>query len=233
MKFFIPKERPYPLVAWVVGMFIIVLGLVAADVPNIPFLIIIFYGWMFIFGYRKECLLLLPSYIIIGGIFCGIAYGATQNKAEEEQIRSMISVVTRLGAVYVGIIPGLGTKPIRMSRCLSQIKVPRSITLGMMIAMSFSPKLAIEIKRIREAMKTRGAGSILNPKVFYRALIVPFIIRLVNISDTLALSVETRGFRMGKSKYTIYKKEHIGLTDIIFSIGIIAGTVLTLLLWKH
>lgn len=233
MNFFRPKFKAYPAIAWLAGLFVMVLGLAAADVPNIPYLILIFYVWMFLFGYYKECLYLLPSFIVIGGIFAGIAYGVNVNKPDEEQIKSVISVITRLGAVYVGIIPGLGTKPIRMSRCLSQMKMPRSITLGMMIAMSFAPKLMVEVRRIREAMRTRGAGSILNPKVFYRALIIPFIIRLVNISDILALSVETRGFSTGKSKYTIYKKEHISFTDLIFLFGMVAGTVLVVLLWKH
>ena len=40
--------------------------------------------------------------------------------------------------------------------------------------------------------------------------------RLVNISDTLALSVETRGFTLGGSLYSIYKKEYPALSDVLF-----------------
>ena len=54
--------------------------------------------------------------------------------------------------------------------------------------------------------------------------------RLVNISDTLALSVETRGFALGKVRYTIYKKEKIALSDIVFVLGLIAGAVLVIVL---
>ena len=46
----------------------------------------------------------------------------------------------------------------------------------------------------------------MNPKIFYRAFLVPFVMRLVNISDTLSLSVETRGFSLEKVPYTVYKK---------------------------
>ena len=79
-------------------------------------------------------------------------------------------------------------------------------------------------------MKTRGAGSILSPKIFYRAFLVPFVMRLVNISDTLSLSVETRGFSLEKAQYTVYKKERIYLSDIVFILGLIAGAVCTVVL---
>ena len=100
----------------------------------------------------------------------------------------------------------------------------------MLISMSFVPMLRGEIKRVREAMKTRGAGSILNPKILYRAFLVPFVMRLVNISDTLALSVETRGFALGKVRYTIYKKESLAISDIVYVLGLIAGAVLVVVL---
>ena len=99
----------------------------------------------------------------------------------------------------------------------------------MLIAMTFMPKLKLEVRRVREAMKTRGAGSLLNPVIFYRALVVPFIMRLVNISDTLALSVDTRGFSMEKgAKYSIYKKESFGFVDTAFIMGILVLIALTI-----
>lgn len=53
--------------------------------------------------------------------------------------------------------------------------------------------------------------------------------RLVDISDTLALSIETRGFTLGKAKYTVYKKEWIRISDILFAAGLAAGAVLVVL----
>ena len=74
-------------------------------------------------------------------------------------------------------------------------------------------------------MKTRGAGSVLNPKILYRAFLIPLVMRLVNISDTLALSVETRGFTLGGSLYSIYKKEFPAVSDVLFVIGLVAGAI--------
>ena len=96
--------------------------------------------------------------------------------------------------------------------------------------MSFVPVLKGEIKRVREAMKTRGAGSILNPKIFYRAFLIPLVTRLVDISDTLALSIETRGFTLGKSKYTVYEREVINFMDVLYLLGLVAGVVLAVVL---
>ena len=104
------------------------------------------------------------------------------------------------------------------------------MTLRSRSPMALCPRLEGEIGRVREAMKTRGAGSVLNPKILYRAFLVPFVMRLVNISDTLALSVETRGFTLGGSLYSIYKKEYPALSDVLFILGIVAGAVLVIVL---
>ena len=87
-----------------------------------------------------------------------------------------------------------------------------------------------EIKRIREAVKTRGAGSVYNPKVWYRAFLIPLVMRLVKISDTLSLSVETRGFSLGKEKYSVYKNEIFSWTDLLFIAGLTVGGVLAVVL---
>lgn len=73
-------------------------------------------------------------------------------------------------------------------------------------------------------------ANVFNPKIFYRAFLVPLVMRLVNISDTLSLSVETRGFSLGGEPYTIYKREKIAAKDILFLAGIIAGSVLAVAL---
>jgi energy-coupling factor transporter transmembrane protein EcfT len=91
------------------------------------------------------------------------------------------------------------------------------------------PVLRQEIKRVREAVKTRGACS-LNPKVFYRAFLVPLVMRLVGISDTLSLSVETRGFCLGKAKYTVYKREIVALSDVVFLVALFVGGALAVAL---
>ena len=116
------------------------------------------------------------------------------------------------------------------SAALAMLNRFGALFLGVALSMSVAAVRKGEIKRVREAMKTRGAGSVLNPKILYRAFLVPFVMRLVNISDTLALSVETRGFTLGGSLYSVYKKEYPAISDVLFVLGIVAGAVLVITL---
>ena len=163
---------------------------------------------------------MLPAFIVFGGAFAGIAYASAGG-----DFSAALAMLNRFGALFLGVAISMSVSAVRMTRSLSQIHTPRAITLGMLISMSFVPMLKGEIGRVREAMKTRGAGSILNPKILYRAFLVPFVMRLVNISDTLALSVETRGFALGKAPYSIYKRESVVLSDILFALGILGGAI--------
>lgn len=224
MSFFRYSKKIYPVIALLAGIFIIVFGLVMAKTIACTYFLLGVLVWLVIFGCIKSCLHILPAFIIVGGLFFGISYGVTKD------LTMAMGLANCLGAIFLAIVPGMGTEPVRMTRNLSQMHTPRSVTLGMLIARSFVPMLTEEEHRVREAMKTRGAGSIFNPKILYRAFLVPLVMRLVNISDTLALSVETRGFALGKVPYTIYKKERIALSDVIFVLGLIGGAVLAVVL---
>ena len=183
------------------------------------------YIWLFLFGGKKGCLHIIFPFIVTGGIFGCIAYFAYGR-----DFAAALAMVNRLGAVFLAIALGMSIQPIDMTRNLSTLKAPRGLTLGMLIATSFPPVLRAEKQRVREAMKTRGAGSVFNPKIFYRAFLVPLVMRLVNISDTLSLSVETRGFSLEKTPYTVYKKETVCISDVLFILGIAAGAVCTVVL---
>ena len=219
------NQKLYPLVAILSGVFVIVFGLIMAkDLLACSVFLGAVFVWLMILGCWKSCVHALPEVIVVAGIFFGYFDAATGT------FDSGWSMANRFGAVFLAIVPGMSATPVRMTRSLSQVHTPRSVTLGMLISMSFVPMLKGEIGRVREAMKTRGAGSVLNPKILYRAFLVPFVMRLVNISDTLALSVETRGFTLGGSLYAVCKKEYPTISDVLFLLGIVAGAVLVIVL---
>ena len=225
MRFWSFKKKIYPLLFFITSIFLIVFGLVMARNENFIWFLVGAYIWLFIFGCKKGCLHMIFPFIVAGGIFGVIAYFAYGR-----DFTAALAMVNRFGAVFLAIALGMSIEPIDMTRNLSTLKAPRGVTLGMLIATSFPPVLKAEKQRVREAMKTRGAGSVLNPKIFYRAFLVPFVMRLVNISDTLSLSVETRGFSLEKVPYTVYKKEKICISDVIFILGLAAGAVCTVML---
>jgi len=225
MQFFRYKYKLYPLVAFVASLFLIVFGLVFARDIRCSYFLIGAYVWLFAFGCWKGCLKILPAAVVFGGGFALIAYFAYGGS-----FSAAYAMGNRFGAVFLAVAIGMCVEPVALTRSLSQIHTPRAITLGMLIASSFVPVLKSEIRRVREAMKTRGAGSFLNPKIFYRAFLVPLCMRLVGISDTLSLSVETRGFTLGKARYSVYKREVFSVWDILFLAGLAAGAALAVVL---
>ncbi len=225
MKFLSFKKKLYPVIVLIASIFIVIFGLVMARNKNFVWFLAGTYVWLFLFGCKKGCLHIIVPFIFAGGIFGVIAYFSYGR-----DFAAAIAMANRFGAVFLSIALGMSIQPIDMTRNLSALKAPRGVTLGMLIATSFPPVLRGEKQRVREAMKTRGAGSVFNPKIFYRAYLVPLVMRLVNISDTLSLSVETRGFSLEKTPYTVYKKETICISDLLFLAGIVAGAVCVVVL---
>lgn len=225
MNFFRWKPKIYPILTVVASIAIIVFGLIFCKRIECMYFLIGLFLWLIVFGCGKACLKTIPMFLIVGGLFMWIAYIASGH-----DVATALGMANRFGAIFLALALGMSVESVAMTRSLSTIKTPRAITLGMLIVTSFMPVLKAEISRVREAMKTRGAGSIFNPKIFYRAFLIPLVTRLVDISDTLALSIETRGFSLGKAKYTVYKKERVGISDVLFTLGLIAGMVLVVVL---
>ena len=218
------NDKINPLISLFAGILIMVFGLVTAKDIACSYFLIGVIVYLCLFGYYKSFIKVIPIIVIVGGIFAGIAYGTSGDSMKA------LAMCNRFLALFLGIVPGMSIETVRLTRNLSEIHCPRFITLGMLIAMSFMPTLKQEVKRVREAMKTRGAGSVLNPKIFYRAFLIPFVMRLINISDTLSLSIELRGFTIDSKDYMVYKKEKLRILDIVFIAGIITGSVLVVVL---
>ena len=162
MTFFRFKIKLYPLIAIAASLFVIIFGLVAARNENLCWYLLGVLVWLCIFGCFKGVLKMLPAFVVFGGAFAGIAYASAGG-----DLQAALSMLNRFGALFLGVALSMSVAAVRMTRSLSQVHIPRAITLGMLISMSFVPMLKGEIGRVREAMKTRGAGSVLNPKILY------------------------------------------------------------------
>lgn len=115
-----------------------------------------------------------------------------------------------------------------LTRCLNQLKFSRAATLGMMITVSFIPIIIFEIQKISEVFKTRGlTGRVKNPSVIFRAFFIPLIMRVINISDSLTLSLETRGFDLNNKNVTVYKPIKFTVRDAVFIFVTAASVTVT------
>lgn len=156
------------------------------------------------------------------GVF-GVIAGAITS-AINRSFDSFWITPARCILIGVCVVPLLSVPPAQLIRSLDQLHFPRLITLGMLTTVRFIPILFSEIWQIRDAMRSRGVETAwYHPKTYrlktlYRSFIVPLIMRSVNISDTLALSVETRGFDPDEKQVSIYKPVRFTAKDAVFTV---------------
>lgn len=218
-------KRPiYPVIGLVSSIVILVFGLITAKSVACIWFLSGMWVLFLAFGYWRSCLAVLPAAALLCAVLAGITYAISKD------VQATYAAVNRILAICVAVVPGLALPPIDLVRNFSTLRVPRVITLGMMITLTFFPLLGGEVRQVREAMKTRGAGSFFSPQIFYRAFLIPLVMRLVNISDTLALSVETRGFTKEATDCSVYKTVNLRPADLLFFLLVLTGAVLAVVL---
>lgn len=218
-------KRPiYPVIGLVSSIVILVFGLITAKSAACIWFLSGMWMLFLAFGYWRSCLAVLPAAALLCAVLAGITYAISKD------VQATYAAVNRILAICVAVVPGLALPPIDLVRNFSTLRVPRVITLGMMITLTFFPLLGGEVRQVREAMKTRGAGSFFSPQIFYRAFLIPLVMRLVNISDTLALSVETRGFTKEATDCSVYKTVNLRPADLLFFLLVLTGAVLAVVL---
>ncbi len=201
----------------------LIFGLIMATKENIYIFYIAIFVLYLAFGYYKSCLAIIPGLLTTTFVIGGLTYLITKD------VTTTYHAFNRALAITFAVVPGLSVSTTHFVRNLRQLKFPKLITLGMLITLNFIPLFVKEMTQIKDAMKTRGVSLLLNLNVFYRAFVLPLFVRILQISDTLALSVETRGFVTDKVQTTIFEPIKFTARDIVFVIlfvGFIVGGVL-------
>lgn len=186
----------------------------------------------FFFGYAYTILRVIPVFVLVA------ASVGLVSLAYAEPLQAL-QAGYRVLLIGVSAIPSLSMSAMDLVRNFNQIKVPRWLTLGFLIALRFTRIMASEVRRIRNAIRLRGASAAwYRPSVAYRAFILPLVVRIMNISDLLAVSLETRGFRMD-GETTQYKSLRLRGRDFAFALSILVFCGAALLLaygglsWLH
>ena len=216
-------RRPvHPLAAFFSTLLTLAVGMVCARTPflfaYVGVLAAVFLGY----GFYMAVLLLTLGMGVFGVVAGGISalVSGTLDQFWITPARCLL--------IGVCVVPMLSTPPAQLTRSLNQLKFPRLMTLGMLVTVRFIPILYSEIWQIRDAMRSRGldtrwySPAWYRPGNLYRAFLVPLVMRAVSISDTLSLSVETRGFDPENRDATVYRPVLFTARDAAF----IALTVL-------
>lgn len=206
------KNPIYPLLGFLLAISTLVIGVVFVENPNILYFYIGLFLLHIIWGNWRACLVILPVLVVMGSFFGFVTYIVAHD------MESTFHAIYRSFAVCFAMIPGLSIPTTYFIKNLRQLNIPKAATLGMLITLNFIPLFRKEMQQIFDAMKTRGVVSVFHPSVLYRAFLIPLIIRIVNISETLSLSVETRGFTLEKSTTTVYQPIHFQVRDFVFGL---------------
>ena len=157
------KHPLFPMAGIAVSVFTFAFGLAMAKSSGVFFFLGGIWLLLALFGYLRPCLAVLPAAALLCGIFCALTYAISRDAVQTS------AAAARMLALCVAAIPGLGLAPVCLVRGFSCMRLPRVLTLAMLITFTFFPLLRAEVRQTREAMRTRGAGGLLNPAILYRA----------------------------------------------------------------
>ncbi len=218
------KDRIYPLFSLIISTLFFIVGLFFVKEPWFVFymlaIVLVLIGFGFYKSLFKVSLLIIPFSVLV---YLLALLGTSHINALQNSYRALL-----LGLASV---ISLSIEPVDLVRNLNALKVPRLLSLGLLISLRFIGVIAEEMKRIRIAMQTRGVNNnYLNPKVLYRAFFIPLIMRVISISDILAVSLDTRGFK-SDAKHSNFKEVTINFKSILFFI--VSISILAFALYLH
>jgi energy-coupling factor transport system permease protein len=110
---------------------------------------------------------------------------------------------------------------------VSQCRVPEEYAFMFTAALRFVPDFLAESKAVREAQACRGytgRGSIVRRLASYVAIVGPLVLRAVSRSETMALSIELRGFG-SSGRRSFVTDVALGGRDYFMLVGMVALTV--------
>lgn len=205
------KKPFYPLISFSASVIVLIFGMLfSKNLLAFAFATAIFVLYS-AFGLFKSAWKMTVAMAICGLIIGGLSFLTNRS------LDAFWQTLLRMILLGLCAVPMVSTSPCDLTRCLAKLKCPRVITLGMLVTLKFIPVLVGEIKQIWEAMKVRGANmNWYRPSCIYRAFIIPLVMRIIGISDTLSLSLETRAFTLDDSISSVYKVIKIKARDFVF-----------------
>lgn len=201
------KNPLYPLVCLGCAIALLIGGLLCAKSPVFPFFVLAVCLLYTVFGLGIVTLKCFLVFVPVSLIFALFSFLFARNLTVASQMGCRV-LLMGLSAVPLVTLP-----PINLTRCLTSLGCPRILTLGMLISIRFVPIIGDEVHRVCEAMRTRGVGF-----SFYRAFIIPVMMRIINISETMTLSLETRAFSVGNEPVSAVEEVRFSIRDIIYCI---------------
>lgn len=124
------------------------------------------------------------------------------------------------------------TPPGEFSAFLSALRTPTPVILGLLVVFRFFPTMKSELRGVGQSMRNRGltaTGQVLrHPAATCEYVLVPMLLRCLQIADQLSVSAVARGAE-APGKRGSYFQQKAGVRDIACA-ALWVSAVLTLLL---
>ncbi len=121
--------------------------------------------------------------------------------------------------------------PGQISAFLSKLKMPNQVILGVLVVFRFFPTMKAECKAILQSMHNRRLLGIkqvlLHPANSFEYILVPLLMRTVQLSDQLAVSALVRGIEAPYKRMAYYENKTT-MRDVMCMFLVIIGCIVVL-----
>lgn len=207
------EKNIHPILSLIFSVMLFVTGLLFVKKSWFVIYLTAFLILLLLFRFGKTMLRAIHFVLVFGALTAGLT--AINGKPTD-----VLYAFYRVLALALAAVLSISVKPIRLVRAFNQLKVPRWISLGLLIVIRFMQIFYEEVQQIRQAIVLRGIRFVQTPLLWSRAFFIPLIVRVLSISEGLAISLETRAFSTkleGTSYETIAFEKRDWLFAALFS----------------
>ncbi len=189
-----------------------------------------------------ECLVLFATGVLcrqaraVGGLFLfAIALGAVQYLGGGSVESSYVTALRMLAMTVVFLMMLVTTRLQDLTASLvTQLRIPYTYAFMFTAALRFVPDFLAENRAVFEAQECRGLvlkGHFFRRLKMYPAVVQPLVLRSLARSETMALSLELRGFGGGRERFSASVTPQaadlivMGLTVVLALVAVYARTV--------
>ena len=212
-----------PLVLLFNSILIFSLGLVLAETKAKTFFILVSLIILTAFGFADALAQKLPSFLVFTAIVLAVFW--LQTKSAEQTY----SVFVRFFAAFLAYILMSGLDLSYLTELLIKLKVSRKFILGICVMFTFLPVFMHEFRHNIQVKRYVGNTK----KTLYqkfRGLVVPVLVKAVEITEMLTLAATLKNFNLNKSRQlvlpTYFKSLVKNLSFILISFVSFTGVAL-------
>lgn len=195
------------LVKLIAFLSVMLIAFIAKGSSNLPFIFIV--ALLYLLAQRKyaPCIKYLLFYAFLWFVlFCITEYKYRMLLFSEFHLFLFLW----LTPIFMISYDLISSPPGQISSFLSKVNAPTAVILGVLVIFRFFPTMASEVRALKESMHNRGLlalkQTILHPLLTFEYMIVPIMMRCVQIADQLTISALSRGIEAPVKRSSYYDK---------------------------